>query len=129
MRSIIKVIFAALLFANSISRAAGFPGRLQLRDDQHYDDLIASERQSEEGDYDQTYNELEQLISHLTEDDRQLVYTIIQLTALVESRSCIKDEEARNNFGNDLFNSYAKQYGMFRVEYYKLLDKIDKADQ
>ncbi|CAF3036671.1 unnamed protein product [Rotaria sp. Silwood2] len=135
MRPIIQTVFAALLFLNSMPRNAGFPsvpgfsGFPELHDGENYDDLIASERQIDDDDYDQIYKEFQELLSHLKEDDQQSVYTIIQMTGLIESHSCIKDEETRKNLGGVIYNTYVELYPTIQVQYDELLDKIDKVDQ
>ncbi|CAF3325335.1 unnamed protein product [Rotaria socialis] len=129
MHPIIKISFVALIFLNNIPRDAGFPSLHKLRDGKTYNDIVTSKRQINDEDHEKAYNEFLELLSHLKKDDRQTVYTIIQITALVEARSCIKDEETRNNFGGNIYNTYAELYPKFKDEYLQLLDRIDKADQ
>ncbi|CAF5217968.1 unnamed protein product, partial [Rotaria magnacalcarata] len=129
MHPIIKISFVALIFLNDIPRNAGLPGLHQLRDGQNYNDIVASKRHIEDEDHEKVYNEFLELLSHLKEGDRQIVYTIIQIIALVEARSCIKDGETRNTLGGNIYNTYAELYPKFKDEYHQLLDKIDRADQ
>jgi hypothetical protein len=83
MHLIITVTFTALLFVISIPQIAGFSYLFRTRDGPHYDDLLASERQIED------------------EDDRQIVNGNIQLPRLIESSSCVKDEQIRENLCSD----------------------------
>jgi hypothetical protein len=92
---IITVTFTALLFLNSIPQIAGFPYLFRSRNGQIDDDLMASERQVEDEDVGQVYKKLQELPRHFEEDDQQIVNGNIQLTRLIESSSCKKDEETQ----------------------------------
>jgi hypothetical protein len=78
---------------------------------------------------DETRQLFTELINGLKEDDRQIVYTIVQLTAIVESRSCIKDEDERKNGGGEFYNGYKDLYPMVQVQYRQLLEKLGTKDK
>ncbi|CAF1294414.1 unnamed protein product [Rotaria sordida] len=129
MRLIIKLTLAVLILLNSILQIDGFIAVSLSHYGQNYDDIIASERQVENEDFDEVYKVLTELISRLEEDDQQTILNIIQLTATIETGSCIQDEEIRKSFVGDLYDYVVEVYPMYKDKYHQLLEKLDSVDQ
>jgi hypothetical protein len=69
-------------------------------------------------------------LNRLEEEQRQSVYTIIQLTALIESRSCIKDKtNKRKNVDDEYYNTFVVIYPAIQYQYRQFLKQFNKADQ
>ncbi|CAF3629155.1 unnamed protein product [Rotaria sp. Silwood1] len=129
MHLIIKLTLATLLFLNSIPQIDGFVAVPLVHYGRNYDDIIPQERQIEDEDFEEVHKTLTELISRLKEDDQQTIFNIVQLTAIIETVSCLRDEEIRKNFAGSLYNDAIDMYPMYKDHYHKLLEKLNNADQ
>jgi hypothetical protein len=123
-------MFVTLLILNSILQIDSIRGYRVFHRGRSYDDndLIASERRAvEDNDNDQKL--FTKLLNRLKEEDRQNIQWMIQLTALVEGRSCIEDEEKRTKVGGDYYNTFADMYPSIKYQYQQFLKELNEADQ
>jgi hypothetical protein len=117
MRLIIKLTFAALLLLNSMPQIVGRRAFRIVRKGRNFNDLIVSERRAEDKENDEDKKLFTDFLLGLKDDIRQDVYTIIQLTALIETYSCIQDKAKRKKVGGMYYNEYSRMYPAIQHRY------------